>query len=412
MPTYSEVDIQNAIQAVLDGKSIRKAAQIHGIPYGTLHGRCLGTEARTHAHETQQRLSPSQEKQLVDWILAQEALGYAPSHGQVKGVVSRLLKVGGDEASLGRHWMEGLYRRNPQVKTKIGKRIDYTRVKEATPANINKFFDLLETVSYVKPENIWNADEAGIMEGMGLNGLVVRSSQVNPKSVPIKGNQNRAWTSFVECINAQGRSLTPLVIFKAASIQHQWFANDLDENWQITYSENGWTSNDINQEWLERIFIPETQFLLADESDIRLLVVDGHGSHTTDDFMFTCFSNNIYLLFLPAHTSHILQPLDLGIFSPLKRAYRRFLAELDSLTDSAPIGKLNFLRCLSKARKQAITRRNILSGWRATGIWPIQRNKPLHSSRILPPRPPPLTPPLPPNPPYLRPLPQSVVRRL
>ena len=38
----------------------------------------------------------------------------------------------------------------------------------------------------------------------------------------------------------------------------------------------------------------------------RLLVVDGYGSYETDDFIWTCFSNNIYLLFLPGYASYVL----------------------------------------------------------------------------------------------------------
>src|SRR5436853_1349834 len=79
-------------------------------------------------------------------------------------------------------------------------------------------------------------------------------------------------------------------------------------NWHVPFSENRWTSNDITIEWLEKVFSPQTQS--GDSADTRLLIVDGHGSHTSDEFMTICCLNNIYLLFLPAHTSHVLQPLD------------------------------------------------------------------------------------------------------
>src|SRR5436305_5915116 len=103
----------------------------------------------------------------------------------------------------------------------------------------------MNILSRIKPKNIYNTDETGIMEGQGINGLVLRSSEVNPKATYVKSNQSRAWTTIVESISASGRSLTPLVIFKAASIQVQWFAREFKEKWQYTYSENGWTSNAI-----------------------------------------------------------------------------------------------------------------------------------------------------------------------
>ncbi|EAQ92239.1 hypothetical protein CHGG_00474 [Chaetomium globosum CBS 148.51] len=115
----------------------------------------------------------------------------------------------------------------------------------------------------------------------------------------------------------------------------------------------------------------------------RLLIVDGHGSHETDDFMWTCFSNNIYLLFLPGHASHVLQPLNLSVFSLLKTTYRRGINDLTVMTDCAPIGKRLFLRRYAQAKNDAIKERNIRSGWKASGLWPVNLDKPLMSRLLL-----------------------------
>ena len=45
-----------------------------------------------------------------------------------------------------------------------------------------------------------------------------------------------------------------------------------------------------------------------------LLVLDGHGSHVSIDVIEYTRSNEIYLICLPSHTSHTLQPLDGGVF--------------------------------------------------------------------------------------------------
>jgi len=99
--------------------------------------------------------------------------------------------------------------------------------------------------------------------------------------------------------------------------------------------------------------------------------------------MWEYYNNNIYLLFLPPHTSHVLQPLDLSVFAPLKRAYRKELGYLSLLTDSTPIGKRNFLGCYQKARKSALISTNIKLGWKATGLWPTSMSKPLISRLLL-----------------------------
>ena len=116
---------------------------------------------------------------------------------------------------------------------------------------------------------------------------------------------------------------------------------------------------------------------------MRLLIIDGHGSHETDDFLYSCFQHKIFIIFLPSHASRVLQPLDVAVFSSLKTAYRSKLSTYINTTDSAPINKLVFLRCYHHARTTGFTQKNILSGWRATGLWPIAMAKPLMNPLVI-----------------------------
>lgn len=90
--------------------------------------------------------------------------------------------------------------------------------------------------------------------------------------------------------------------------------------------------------------------------------------------MEECFRANIYVCYFPAHTSHGMQPADNGPFKVLKGAYRKHLERLQSLSDADPVGKINFVRCLLRARKE-VTPTVIKSAFRHTGIWPISRRK-------------------------------------
>jgi hypothetical protein len=78
--------------------------------------------------------------------------------------------------------------------------------------------------------------------------------------------------------------------------------------------------------------------------------------------MATCFLINVYCSYLPAHCSHGLQPLDNGIFNVIKGAYRKQLQKLASLTASALVDKVNFIRAYAKAREVGMIRVAILSG--------------------------------------------------
>ena len=47
------------------------------------------------------------------------------------------------------------------------------------------------------------------------------------------------------------------------------------------------------------------------------------------------------------------------------------------------MGKRGFLECYSKARQRGLNEKNVLAGWKATGLWPINRAKPLMSRLVL-----------------------------
>jgi len=91
------------------------------------------------------------------------------------------------------------------------------------------------------------------------------------------------------------------------------------------------------------------------------------------------------MIYLPAHTSHVLQPLDLSCFSALKKTYRTRLKRLiaDAYYDSSVAGKRAFLECYRLARSEALTESNIKAGWKGTGLWPVNIAKPLMSKLLL-----------------------------
>jgi 4-hydroxybenzoate polyprenyltransferase len=181
-----------------------------------------------------------------------------------------------------------------------GKRIDLARINGASTEKIKGFFKLLQlpAVQAIAPEHRYNMDETGLMEGQGDNGLVVGASQ--EKTTLKKQPGSRSWTTIIECISATGGALVPLVIFKGRSVQQQWFSKDLGflNRWHLTASEKGWTDDSIALEWLRKVFIPQTAPPTATRPQAkRLLIVDGHGSHETIDFLYECFQNDIYKRF-------------------------------------------------------------------------------------------------------------------
>ena len=185
--------------------------------------------------------------------------------------------------------------------------------------------------------------------------------------------------SIIEAVSADGRKLKCLVIFKGKNLQTTWFPSESVPNWFYTTSENGWTSKAIGNEWLKTVFIPAA----CSNDRTKLLVLDGHDSHTDLEFMQLCKKHKIHLLFLPAHSSRILQPLDLAPFSVLKSKYRNQISDLSALNDAAPVKKERFIQFYHKAREEGLSDKIIRAGWKATGLVPFNPERVLQSSQVL-----------------------------
>ena len=102
-----------------------------------------------------------------------------------------------------------------------------------------------------------------------------------------------------------------------------------------------------------------------------MLVFDGHSSHLTDDIRELALKHNIELFCLPPHTTHKLQPLDVGCFGPLQNAWRKRCDSVLTETGSE-IPKHEFIREYMVVRNEVFSRPGLVKkAWQRSGLNPI-----------------------------------------
>ena len=207
-------------------------------------------------------------------------------------------------------------------------------------------------------ENVYNMDETGFSIGTMENTHVIINSRMRKKYQVQPGRQE--WVTVVECICADGTSIPPLTIFKGENFSSGWVPKDTAYDWCFSNNSKGWTSNIHGLDWLRRCFEPATR----DKANgrVRLLICDGHNSHITAKFVYHCIQNNIILLLLPSHLSHLTQPLDVGVFGPLKKAMS---ATLDRIfqTGISCLEKVEWMQNYIDACAITLSYENIQGGW-------------------------------------------------
>ena len=85
------------------------------------------------------------------------------------------------------------------------------------------------------------------------------------------------------------------------------------------------------------------------------------------------FTYDIHRLCFPSHSTHLLRPLDVGIFGPLGQYYSNVVDIWSRAHPYQVISKGDFFPLCQKAWRASLTEKNIKAAFAVTGIHPFCR---------------------------------------
>jgi DDE superfamily endonuclease len=188
------------------------------------------------------------------------------------------------------------------------------------------------------------------------------------QAVYILDPDNRELVTLLECISGSSKvSYDPMIIMSRIVFKEQHFDNNLSDGVLFSISKSGYTNDRLSFEWIKHF---NSQTKAMKKGKYRMLIMDGHGSHLTNEFINYCWTEDIVPFLLPAHTTHLLQPLDIGVFQSYKHYHQ------ESLEESVRYGgsdytKLDFLAGLTKIRKHTFKPSTIRSAFQKAGLIPF-----------------------------------------
>ena len=138
-------------------------------------------------------------------------------------------------------------------------------------------------------------------------------------------------------------------------------------------------SNIHGLKWFHQMFEAETHEKA--NGKLHLLICDGHDSHITSSWIAHCMNNNIIFMVLPPHSSHLTQPLDVGVFKSLKTFMASAIEPLVG-TELPRIMKAEWLLAYVTAHDGAFSIRNIEGGFHGTRIIPLDPFKVINHIRL------------------------------
>lgn len=318
-------------------------------------------------------LTAAEEADLVDMVHAMSEIGCGMTMAQANRAVLDVVADGrvhpfNKKIGPGRDWWEAFLRRQPTLSMRVGEKLERAR---ACNDNINVMTQFMNTLSRLYAEHellphlIFNTDETKTEPKFPkvLARKGVRTAYIlTPPPLP--------HTSIVGCINAAGESMPPTIINIGKNIQSTWF-EDAAPGVSFASSDSGWINDKIFLSWFD-LFVKFVD-TKRQPTQKALLIFDGHSSHITIELVKKAALNNILLLQLPPHTTHRVQPLDLSCFFTWHREFGREVHQHVVRNPKVAVNKDTFARMMRPAWDKAMSKDNILAGFKKAGIWPFDQ---------------------------------------
>jgi hypothetical protein len=121
--------------------------------------------------------------------------------------------------------------------------------------------------------------------------------------------------------------------------------------------------------FLRHSLAPQIRAKEPDLDKPALLLYDGHGSHVSDEFVDEASKWNIRVYCLPAHTTHKLQPLDVAVFAPVKRAW--LTRTTQASVEGAEMPREDLVNEYLQVREAAMEESVVRYAWEASGLVPL-----------------------------------------
>ena len=288
-----------------------------------------------------------------------------------------------------RAWL-GCFCSRHNLRIKWAEKLDGVRRRTCDRERIQRWFSEYEMVlqSY-DPELILNMDESGISSNRRYKVVVPADSF----SV-VPNEKKEVHLTVIVTFTAKGKSFKPGVILpnlRKLPPELDEFREDVD----FYATKSGWMTKSVFELYCMNLAHEICEWKATLEPRLRsrrvLLLLDGHGSRRTAKAMRYLNSFGIDVLTFPGHSTHVLQPFDVGIagvfkgelLKQMQRSGDRLSARVGPPTTAVGLKRWCLVSSCIEALQRSLTRNNCHAAFRATGIYPFSPQRPLASHLIL-----------------------------
>ena len=362
--------MQKAVDAVRRKElSIRKAAELYGVPRATLHDRAFGNVGPCSGPP--RHLSIAEEEELVNFLFGCSRIGYPRTRKEVLALVQDRLRRKGYTHTITNGWWQRFRERNAErLSLRTAAPLSKPRAQATDRDTFDRYYELLENTMkenglLSKPLQIFNCDESGMPLASKLPKVIAKKEEKNPQYVTA---DTKAQITVMMCVNAAGGWIPPMVIFDRKKLPKAYTVGEVP-NTYYGLSPKGWMDSHLFHDWFSNHFLE-----YCGSQRPVLLLMDGASSHYSPDMIRTAAKEQVILFVLPPHTTHLSQPLDKGVFAAVKTKWREVCHTFLMENPGRVITRYDFSALFCQAFDASLTIRTIKSGFQVTGVYPLNKS--------------------------------------
>ena len=222
----------------------------------------------------------------------------------------------------------------------------------------------------IPPSNLFNYDETNLSDNPGVKKCIFKRG---PKYAERIKNNTKASISIMYCGSATGDLLPCYVVHK---LEHLWstWTEGAPPGTRFNRTRSGWFDACCFSNWFESLFLPHAK----KPSGRKLFIGNNLSSHFTEKVLSLASENNIAFVCLTPNSTHLLQPLDVAFYGPLKKKWRGILDEWKACGRKASrsLSKNAFPGLLRKLNNSLINKaENLQNGFKKCSIYPFNPQK-------------------------------------
>jgi hypothetical protein len=161
------------------------------------------------------------------------------------------------------------------------------------------------------------------------------------------------------------------VLYKGNNVYESWCSGGPDKA-VYSSSPSGWFDMCIFEDWFKKLFLPHVRR----QPGRKVLLGDNLASHISMEVIRLCRDNDIQFICLPPNSTDKMQPLDVGIFGPMKAAWRKQLKKYADLDPTAKLlKKTEFPRMIKELLLALKPKEHLPKAFEKCGLCPINRQK-------------------------------------